>query len=126
MLQSDQLLGLQVQAETAGAAGQHIFSQGGAHHDLTLSMLVINCKHPQPSSPSPFICQVEKYQTEEKPFLCDDEDLDLNQLDEDIKEIVESVAERETKNTQFCKIQRLLTLIDKNMTLVMSLLLVIT
>ena len=69
---------------------------------------------------------MEKYQTEEKPFLCDDDDLDLNQLDEDIKEIVESVAERETKNTQFCKIQRLLTLIDKNMTLVMSLLLVIT
>ena len=63
---------------------------------------------------------MERTQGEEKPFLSEDEDLASNQFDEDIKDRIHPpVEERETKNNQMYKIQRILTLMDKNMTLVM-------
>ena len=66
-----------------------------------------------------FSVQMERTKGEERPFLCDDEDLAFNQSDEDIKDRTHPPAgERETKNNQLCKIQRILTLMDKNMTLV--------
>ena len=66
---------------------------------------------------------MERTQGEEKPFLCDDENLALNQSDVDIKDRNQPpspVGEKETKNNQMYKIQRILTLMDKNMTLVIS------
>ena len=62
---------------------------------------------------------MERTQGEERPFLCDDEGLALNQSDEDIKDtILPPVGEKDTKSKQLHKIQRILTLLDKNMTLV--------
>lgn len=59
---------------------------------------------------------MERTQGEERPFLSD---LALNQSDEDIKDRIHPPpGERETKNNQLYKIQRILTLMDKNMTLV--------
>ena len=53
--------------------------------------------------------------------MCDDEGLALNQSDEDIKDrMLSTVVERETKSNQLNNIQRILTLMDKNMTLVVS------
>ena len=53
---------------------------------------------------------------EERPFLCEEEY--LNKSDDDINERIFSVKERENKNTQFLKLQRILNHIDINMTLV--------
>ena len=62
---------------------------------------------------------MERTQGEERPFLTEDEDLALNQSEEDIKDRLDPpIEERETKNNQMYKIQRILTLMDKNMTLV--------
>ena len=67
-----------------------------------------------------FSLQMERTQGEERPFLCEDEDFALNRSDEDIKDKTHPiVVEKETKNNQLYKIQRILTLMDKNMTLVM-------
>ena len=64
---------------------------------------------------------MERTQGEERPFLCEDEDLALNQYDEEIKDRIHPpVGEKETKNNQLYKIQRILTLMDKNMTLVIT------
>ena len=62
---------------------------------------------------------MERTQGEERPLLTEDEDLALNQSEEDIKDRLDPpIEERETKNNQMYKIQRILTLMDKNMTLV--------
>ena len=53
--------------------------------------------------------------------MCEDEGLALNQSDEDIKDrMLFTVVERETKSNQLNNIQRILTLMDKNMTLVVA------
>ena len=68
-----------------------------------------------------FLPQMERNQEGGRTFFCEDEDFALNQSVGEIKDRMPPPAgEGVTKCNQMYKIQRVLTLMDKNMTLVMA------